>query len=231
MASAAMSIIFEEQIEVPLTIRSLADFRRWAVSDEFPQKGRIDFVAGRIEVDMSPEDIYCHGTLKSELAGLLQRHVKRNKLGLFLIDSTRISSPDANLSCEPDILFISHESLSSGRARRIPKASGQQGRYVEIEGAADLVVEIVSDTSVAKDTRRLPAAYFQAGVREFWLADARGEKPVFIIHRRGPDGFEPVIADADGFQHSSVFGCRYRLDAARDAEGNWEFDLREEAAQ
>jgi Uma2 family endonuclease len=229
MSSLATSVIFEEQIEVPLTVRSLVDFRRWAVSEKFPEKGRVDFISGRIEVDMSPEDIYCHGTLKSELAGLLQQRVKREKLGLLLIDSTRISSPAANLSCEPDILFISRESLDSGRARRIPKATGQPGRYVEIEGAADLVVEIVSDTSVSKDTRRLPSAYFQAGVREFWLADARGEKPIFIIHSPGLNGFEPVLPDADGFQPSAVLGCRYRLDAARDGDGNWEFDLREEA--
>jgi Uma2 family endonuclease len=178
---------------------------------------------------MSPEDIYCHGTLKSELAGLLQQRVKREKLGLLLIDATRISSPDANLSCEPDILFISRESLALGRARLVPKATGQPGRYVEIEGAADLVVEIVSDSSMTKDTRRLPSAYFQAGVREFWLADARGQTPIFIIHHPGPSGFEPIVPDADGFQFSAVLGCRYRLDATRDADGNWEFDLREEA--
>ena len=178
---------------------------------------------------MSPEDIYCHGTLKSELAGLLQQRVKREKLGLLLIDSTRISSLEANLSCEPDILFVSHESLTSGSAKRIPKATGQPGRFVEIEGSADLVVEIVSDTSVAKDTRCLPSAYFKAGVREFWLADARGEEPIFIIHQRGQDAFEPVVPDADGFQRSTVLGCRYRLDASRDTDGNWEFDLREES--
>jgi hypothetical protein len=32
----------------------------------------------------------------------------------------------------------------------------------------------------------------------------------------------------DGFQSSAVLGCRYRLDATRDADGNWEFDLREQ---
>ena len=96
-------------------------------------------------------------------------------------------------------------------------------------GSADLVVEIVSDSSVKKDTRRLPAAYFQAGVREFWLVDARGEKPVFIIHQPGPKASSPLSVDVDGFQPSAVFGCRYRLDAIRDKGGNWEFDLREEA--
>jgi Uma2 family endonuclease len=146
-----------------------------------------------------------------------------------LIDRGRISIPKAGLSVEPDIMFLSHEAVRSGRVRLVPKASGKPGRYVEIEGVPDLVVEIVSDSSVTKDTRRLPAAYFRAGVREFWLADARGEEPVFVIHGPGPDGFEPAGRDADGFQSSAVLGCRYRLDAARDQDGNWEFDLREQA--
>jgi Uma2 family endonuclease len=111
----------------------------------------------------------------------------------------------------------------------VPKASGQPGRYVEIEGPADLIVEIVSDTSVNKDTQRLPAAYFKAGVRECWLADARGQQPVLTIHSPGANGFEPAARDADGFQRSAVLGRHFRLDAARDRRGNWAFDLREKA--
>jgi Uma2 family endonuclease len=228
MSSVVTSVVFEEQVEVPLTLHSLADFRHWATSDQFPETGRIDFIDGRIEVDMAPEDLFCHGTLKTEIAASLHWRIKRGKLGRLFIDKARISNPTANLSIEPDIVFISHDTLRSDRLRLVPKAGGKPGRYIEVEGTPDLIVEIVSDGSVGKDTRRLPKAYFQAGVREFWLADARGEKPIFIVHRRGPDGFEPVAADADGFQHSSVLGCRYRLDVARDSEGNWEFDLREE---
>ncbi len=229
MASVATSIIFEEQIEVPLTMRSLDDFRQWALSDEFPETGRIDFIAGKIEVDMAPEEFFCHGGVKTEFARVLSHRVKRQRLGYLQIDRTRISCPQADLSVEPDIVFISYETLESGLARLVPKAGHHADRYIEVEGMADLVVEIVSDSSVKKDTRRLPAAYFQAGVREFWLVDARGEKPIFIIHQPGPKGFEPVSVDVDGFQPSAVFGCRYRLDAIRDKGGNWEFDLREEA--
>ncbi|OHB83603.1 MAG: hypothetical protein A2V98_16150 [Planctomycetes bacterium RBG_16_64_12] len=49
----ATTVVFEERVEIPLNLRSLADFRRWATSDDFPERGRIDYVAGRIEVDMS----------------------------------------------------------------------------------------------------------------------------------------------------------------------------------
>ena len=109
MAAVATCVVFEEQVEVPLAVRSLDDFRRWALSDEFPQTGRIDYIAGRIEVDTAPEDLFCHGTLKSEIASVLQHQVKLGRLGHLLIDSTRVSSPAGDLSAEPDIVFISRE--------------------------------------------------------------------------------------------------------------------------
>jgi Uma2 family endonuclease len=221
----ASSIIFEEQIEIPLDVGTLAEFRRWALSDEFPQRGRIDFVQGRIEVDMSPEDIFSHGTLKTEILGELHYRVKRQALGVLLTDSTRISSPQANLSAEPDIVFVTSDSIRDGDVRLVRKSTGEQGRYVEIEGGPNLVVEVVSDSSVTKDTKRLPQAYFDAGVREFWLADARGALLVFQIHRRGATSFEPVAADEHGFQPSQVFGCGFRLDRRRDEDGHWQYDL------
>ena len=116
MASAATSIVFEGQIEVPLNMRSLADFRQWALSDDFPETGRIDFIAGRIEVDMAPEDFFSHGGVKTEFTYVLTHRVKQLRIGYLRIDRTRISSPEGDLSAEPDIALISHETLSSGRA-------------------------------------------------------------------------------------------------------------------
>ena len=218
----------EEQLEIP-AISSLEDFRRWALSDEFPKRGRIDYIGGRIEVDMSPEDLFTHGNLKGEIYGVLWTRVKRQRSGVVFVDSSRLSSPSANLSVEPDVVYISRRAVDSGRVRLIPKASRQPGRYVEIEGAADLTVEIVSDSSVTKDMQRLPEAYFHAGVREFWLVDARGPELAFQIYHRGSDQFESTEADADGFQRSTVFPCAYRLDRGQDPVGLWEYDLREKS--
>ena len=224
----ATTVILEDQIEIPLGIRSLSDFRRWALSDDFPErtKGRIDYIAGRIEVNISPEDFFCHGTLKTEITSALHQQIKQGDLGHLVTDSTRVSSVKGDVSAEPDIAFISHETLTSGRARLVSKASAAPGRYIEVEGAPDLIVEIVSDGSVMKDTRRLPEAYFMAGVQEFWLTDARHETLVFQIHRRGSTTFEPVAPDADGFQVSAVLGCEFRLDRVRDRHGHWRYDPR-----
>jgi Uma2 family endonuclease len=88
-----------------------------------------------------------------------------------------------------------------------------------------VIVEIVIDASVGKDTRRLPEAYFRAGVAEYWLADARREELSFHIHRRGESAFEPVTPDANGFQRSVAFNAGFRLEGARNEQGGWAFDL------
>ena len=91
----------------------------------------------------------------------------------------------------------------------VPKAGSTGDRFVELKGTPDLVVEIVSDDSFAKDTRRLPRPYFRAGIPEFWLIDARGERLRFEIHRRGKKGFEPVSPGPLGEQRSLVLRGRF----------------------
>ncbi len=227
----AITLVFEEQIEVPMDLRSLADFRRWATSDDFPQRGRIDYFAGRIDVDMSPEDLHTHGTLRTELIGVLGQRIKQTGLGDLYTMRARFSCPDADLSAEPDVVFVCESSLDSGRVRFVPKAGGGADRYVELVGRPDLIVEIVNDASVRKDTERLPAAYYRAGVTEFWLIDARGEDLLLRIHCRGPTEYEPADLDANGYQYSEVLNRRYRLDRSRNAKGRITFDLRDQESQ
>jgi Uma2 family endonuclease len=220
-------VVFQEQVEIPLGLRSLDDFRRWAVSEAFPEGGRIDYLAGRIEVDMSPENLFCHGALKTEICTVLQQRVKRESRGRLFIDRTRVTSPSAQLSVEPDIVFVSRESLANRLIEPMPYEHPEEDQFIEFEGTPDMVVEIVSISSVGKDTIRLPKLYWDAGVNEYWLADARKEQLIFQVHRRGASGFEPVATDADGFQRSVVMDCDYRLDRYRDVDGYWNYNLLE----
>ena len=221
------TVLFEERVEIPLDIRSLADFRRWALSDDCPEQGRVDYLAGRIEVDMSPEDLHTHGKLKVEILRVLAGRVRQLSLGELYTDRARVSCPDADLSTEPDVLFVSDASLDGGRVRLVPRASGGPDRYAEFEGPPDLIVEIVSDASVGKDTQRLPAAYHRAGVAEFWLVDARGQDLLFRLHRRGQTAYEAAPIDAEGYQYSAVLRAAYRLTRARNPSGRIAFNLEE----
>jgi Uma2 family endonuclease len=148
--------------------------------------------------------------------------VAEKDLGDVFVDQTRVSNVRADLSCEPDFVFISHQSIETGRVRLVPK-TGHQDRYIELEGSPDLVVEIVSDNSVAKDTKRLPSAYWQAEVAEYWLADARGKQLVFEIHHRGPDGYEPAVPNAEGVQRSRVLGAAFRVARVARPQGRWAY--------
>ena len=221
----------EDQVEIPMDFRGLTDFRRWVASDVFPQRGRIDYLAGSIEVDMSPEDLHTHGILKTEISGVLWQRNKEHGLGELYSDRTRVSCPDVDLSVEPDVVLVTHESLDSGRVRLVPRAGGGDDRYIELEGPPDLIVEIVSDTSVGKDTKRLPGQYYAAGVREFWLIDARRPDLFFRIHQPGAAGYEPALASADGFQYSGVLDRWYQLHRIRNRHGRIAFELRDRGSE
>jgi Uma2 family endonuclease len=221
----ATAVIFEEQVEVPY-FSSLAEFRAWALSDECPERGRIDYIDGRVEVDMSPEDVFFHGSVKTQIVVTLGWIVRSTETGHLFTADTLVSCPEADLSVKPDVVYLSDDAVDSGRVRLVPKATEEEDRYVELEGPPDLIVEIVSDSSVSKDTRRLPVSYWRAGVHEFWLVDVRGDRQYFQIHYHGAAGYEPAVPDADGFQQSRVFGHWFRLDRKRNRRGRWMFDLK-----
>lgn len=218
-------ILLEDEVEIPEYVCDLATFRRWALSEEFPETGRIDYIRGNIEVDMSPEDLFTHGTLKVKLISALDRLVEELDFGILFSDRSRVSNEEADLSAEPDIVIVSHAAVDEGRVRWVPKASKKKGRYIEIEGAPDVVIEIVSDSSESKDSDRLPAAYYDAGIPEYWLIDARGDELLFDLHIRGDGGYVPVEPDAAGWRWSSALGRRFYLDRRWHVRKYWVYRL------
>jgi Uma2 family endonuclease len=211
------SMIMREPLCIPPDAGTLEGFRRWSSSDSFPEKGRIDFLDGELEVDLSPEDIYMHGGVKTALAAALYERVVKSDRGAVYVDCTRVVSVTARLSVEPDVLAVLWESLETGRVREVPATSRKEGRFIEFEGAPDLVVEVVSDSSERKDRLRLPPLYALAGVPELWQVDVRGPRGPRApdvelgIHHLGPAGYEPSPVDAGGWCVSRFLGGRCRL--------------------
>ncbi len=209
----------ETDIEIPEGIGSLRSFRRWAFSPEFPESCRIDFVQGRIEIDMSPEEIFTHGTPKVEILRVIANRLLEDDMGIVLGDSTRVSSVEAGLSAEPDVVFVSHRRIESGQVTITPAKKRRKDSGIELVGGVDMVAEILSRGSIKKDTLKLPKAYFAAGVTEFWLVDALGEDLRFQVYGRGRTGFVARRVDAEGWMKSTVFTCHVKMTRMRSSHG------------
>jgi Uma2 family endonuclease len=170
---------------------------------------------------MSKEQFFSHDQVRTEFAAVLHVLVKTNRSGRFVTDGMLASNVEANISSQPDSAFLSNEALDTGRVRLI---GGKRGGFVEIEGTPDMVLEIVSDSSVHKDTVTLKMGYAMAGVPEYWLVDARGAKPSFEIFRNTLKGYVAVKKQG-GWLKSSVFARSFRLTRADDSRGDPEYTL------
>jgi Uma2 family endonuclease len=210
-----------EFVQIPDWVGNLESFRRWAHSDEFPETGRICYLDGEVWVDMSKEQLFTHNQVKGEFAIVLGGFVKARRIGRYIPDGMLVSNVEASLTSQPDGAFISNKSL---RARRVRLVEGVEEGCVELEGAPDMVLEVISRSSVRKDTKTLRELYWRAGIREYWLVDVRGERLEFDILRRTPDGYVSTRKQG-GWMKSAVFGKSFRLTRRKDALGHPEYTL------
>jgi Uma2 family endonuclease len=220
--TAVHTVVFDEDsVRIPAWVVDLESFRRWVHSDEVPEKLRVCFLDGEVWVDMSQEQFYSHNQIKTELTVVLGGLVNAQGLGRYATDGMLLTNIDANLSAGPDGIFISEASLSSDRVRLV---KGKKGGYVELEGTPDMVLEVVSDSSAKKDTDTLRDLYWEAGIPEYWLVDARGEEVEFTILRRTAKDYAPARKHG-GWLKSAVFGKSFRLTQQTDARGNPKYTL------
>jgi Uma2 family endonuclease len=216
-----MIFIEDQAVHIPTSLVDLESFTRWTDSKEFPDDGRICYLDGEVWVDMTREQLFTHLQVKAQFNFILVGLAEAEGHGLYFPDGLRLSNAHANFSVVPDGVYVSHGTLRSGRARLI---KGVRGGYVELQGSPDLVLENVSSSSTKKDSVRLRRAYWQAGISEYWLVDARKEPSTFDILRHGARGY--VASRKQGaWVKSGILGKAFRLTRKTDALGYPKFTL------
>jgi Uma2 family endonuclease len=218
-------VVIEDRVMVPHAALDHDGYRDWVKSDEYadyPASLRTTFVVGEVLVEMTPESIERHNQVRAALGVVLGTFVAEHDLGTIYPDGALITNETAGLSCEPDFTFVAWQTFEDGRVRLVERTTGPD--FIEILGSPDLVVEVVSDSSVRKDTRLLRQAYFRADIREYWLIDARGADIKFEILVRGDTGFV-ARAESNAAQPSNVFGGRWRLTRFRNRVGQFAYRL------
>ena len=216
------ALIIEDRVRIPAWVTDLASFRRWAHSDDYPETGEFAYLGGKLWVDLSREELLTHNRVKVAFTGAFVIVLQNDPFGEFVADRMRLSNPEADLSVEPDGLFYRWTTVQSGKLRYV---EGARGGIVELEGTPDLALEIVSATSVGKDTVRLRELYWRAGVTEYWLVDARGPEPRFEILRHTPAGYVAAEPQANGIP-SLVLGRTVQLIRTADPLGHPRFEVR-----
>jgi Uma2 family endonuclease len=213
-----------EAVTIPASVKDLASFRRWCDTEDCPEKTNIWWLQGEVWVDLSRQQLFTHVWAVGEFVRVLRPLVDQHKSGFYFGPGAFISNKAADIAGMPDGVFVSFESLDTKRVRLI---DGAEGGPNEIAGSPDMVLEVVSDSSVKKDTIQLRQAYWQAGVREYWLVDARNEPVRFDILRHTPRGYV-ATRGKDGWLKSNVYGASFRVvaDIAATPKPKFSFEMR-----
>jgi len=195
------------ELEIPSWVTDLNSFRRWLDDPEFPEKLPVWWLRGKVWVDMSKEQAFSHNRVRTRITSVLDQLVADEDLGVLWSDGMFLTNADADIAGNPDAIFVSHEAIAKHRATLV---KGRRGGVVEVDGIPDMVLEVVSRSSVKKDTQELFDAYWQAGIPEYWLVNARTSPATLDIWRHTSKGYSAVRKKA-GWAKSSVFGKTFCL--------------------
>ena len=132
-----------------------------------PPDKRYELLDG--DLTMVPAPNLKHQTVQLELATQLRRFIKDGALGKLFIAPCDIVLSDNDV-VQPDLLFVSRE--------REHLLSGGEN----VQGAPDLVVEILSPATADRDRGYKRELYGRHGVTEYWLVDPIAE--TVSIHRQ-----------------------------------------------
>jgi Uma2 family endonuclease len=221
-AVARRPVVINGTTRIPSEVVDLDSFYRWACSEQFPERGRFSFLGGEIWADLSMEELYTHNLVKTAFVIGVGGFVEAQDLGLYVGDGMLLSNLGAALSTEPDGMFVSYAALESGRAARV---KGRLPGIFKLEDTPEMVLEVVSATSVDKDTEVLRELYWLSGIPEYWLIDAREKKVRFELLKHGSQGYTGTRRQAGGWLKSSVFGKDVRLTQRTDRLGDPRFTV------
>lgn len=156
-----------------------------------PEDTRYELIDGELILAAAPRTT--HQRLQFDLAWLVGWVVRDGDLGQVFTAPTDVVLSDTDV-VQPDIIFISKE----------------RTHIVAVEavfGAPDLVVEILSPSTAARDEGYKRDLYEKYGVKEYWMADV-DEVWIRVLRLNAAGYFELVgiYGEGDSFTSSALPG-------------------------
>ena len=142
------------------------------------------------ELMLAPAPIPTHQMIVLELVYILKEFVERHGLGRVFISPIDVLLSEHDV-VQPDILFISAERLHIVGERNI-------------QGAPDLVIEVLSPSTTERDRVLKSSSYLRFGVPEYWIVDP-AERTIEVM-RAGQTEFDTLRVYTEGtFAESPTF--------------------------
>jgi len=164
-----------------------AEFVAW-----IGEKTRAEWVDGKVEM-MSPVNSD-HDMLVFWLRTLIQYYSEAHDLGVVRGPEFMTRLPGRRRLA--DVLFV-----SAARADIV----GEN----HVEGAPDLIVEVVSPESPNRDYREKFTDYQKAGVKEYWIVDPRARR-LQAHHLARSRKYRPIEESEDGIHSVVLPGFRLK---------------------
>ncbi len=128
------------------------------------------------ELIMVPSPTTYHQRISWNLERILGDFLSRHDPGFIYHAPLDVVLSDEDV-VQPDIFFVSKE-----RSQIISKEN--------VQGAPDLIIEILSPATAERDRTYKRTLYARHGVKEYWLVDP--EKRAIEVTRLGQKGFETL---------------------------------------
>ena len=120
---------------------------------------------------MAPAPDTWHQDWVSDLHILIKLFVRKNKLGRTFVAPVDVVLDEENV-VQPDLVFVASNNLRIIERRAI-------------FGTPDLLVEIISPSSVRRDRYVKQALYTRFGVKEYWIGDAANRSLEILTLKEG----------------------------------------------
>ncbi len=127
---------------------------------KLPEGAPYQLIGG--ELVMTPSPTPYHQEISRKLAFKIVSFLEKNNLGTLYYAPLDVFLSDGDVY-QPDIIFISRKRL---------EIIGKK----KIEGAPDIVIEVLSPGTAYYDLRKKYRAYQEYGVREYWIVDPELKK-------------------------------------------------------
>jgi Uma2 family endonuclease len=158
-----VALLTEEPLAPPA---GLGPYRR-ADYLALPDEPRCELIYGRFFMSPSPSAL--HQVVVLALATRL-RDIARSVGGLVLAAPMDVTLAEHSV-VQPDLLYLRPEH----RSRVVDR----------VEGAPDLVVEVLSPGTARRDRAQKLGLYAEAGVAEYWLVEPRDRQIEFLANEAG----------------------------------------------